>query len=104
MTDVSVSDVHNGAGTLGAITPASVATVAPGGTATFTADYTVTQDDIDAGSAITNTATSAATSPGGYTPVTADESIAPEAPAADSTLKYLQVRIAHHQSQRSRAV
>ena len=40
MTDVSVSDVHGGTGTLGAISPASVASVAPNGTATFTADYT----------------------------------------------------------------
>ena len=81
MTDVSVSDVHGGTGTLGAITPANVATVAPGGTATFTADYTVTQADIDAGSDITNTATSAATTPGGFTPVTAIESISPDAAA-----------------------
>jgi len=81
MTAVSVSDVHGGSGSLGAITPASVASVAPGGTATFTADYTVTQADIDAGAAITNTATAAATTPGGYTPVTADESISVDSPA-----------------------
>ena len=82
MTDVSVSDVHGGTGTLGAISPANVATVAPGGTATFTADYTVTQADIDAGAAITNTATTSATPAGGtYVPVTATESISPEAAA-----------------------
>jgi len=54
MTAVSVSDVHGGTGTLGPITPASVGTLAPGDSASFTADYTVTQDDIDAGAAITN--------------------------------------------------
>ena len=86
MTDMSVSDLDGGPGTLWAITPANVATVAPGGTATFTADYTVTQADIDAGSDITNTATSAATTPGGFTPVDAVESISPEAPAPASTL------------------
>ena len=86
LTDVSISDVHGGTGTLGAITPASIATMAPGASQTFTADYTVTQDDIDAGKAITNTATSAATAASGtYAPVTADESIAPESPAPSST-------------------
>ena len=87
LNNVSITDVHSGTGTLGAITPASVATVAVGDSATFTADYTVTQADIDAGTAITNTATSAATPAGGtYTPVTADESISPETAAPAATL------------------
>ena len=76
MTDVSISDVHSGTGTLGAVTPANVATLAVGDTATFTADYTVTQADIDAGGTIDNTATANATPAAGtYTPVTATESI-----------------------------
>ena len=43
--------------------------------------------DIDAGSAITNTATSAATTPGGFTPVDAVETITADAPAPASTLR-----------------
>ena len=82
LSDVSITDVHGGSGTLGAISPASVASVAVDEIVTFTADYTVTQADIDAGTAITNTATTSATPAGGtYVPVSADESIAPEAAA-----------------------
>ena len=44
---VSVSDVHGGAGSLSAITPASVASLAPGATTNFTATYTAVQTDID---------------------------------------------------------
>jgi len=87
LTNVSVSDAHSGTGTLGAITPASVATLAVGDSVTFTADYTVTQADIDSGAAITNTATSAATPASGtYSPVTADESVTPQTPAPDMSL------------------
>ena len=81
LSDVSITDVHGGSGTLGAISPASVASVAVDEIVTFTADYTVTQADIDAGSDITNTATSAATTPGGFTPVDAVETITPDAAA-----------------------
>ena len=54
---------------------------------TFTADYTVTQADIDAGSDITNIATMSATPPTGA-PVTDDETVSVEsiAPAPASTL------------------
>jgi hypothetical protein len=44
---VSVSDVHNGYGSLSAITPASVATLNPGAATTFTSTYTAVQGDID---------------------------------------------------------
>jgi uncharacterized repeat protein (TIGR01451 family) len=47
ITGVSVSDIHNAAGTLGTITPASVATLAPGANAVFQATYTVLQQDLD---------------------------------------------------------
>jgi hypothetical protein len=47
ISNVSVSDIHNAAGTLGAITPATVASLAPGAIAVFQATYTVLQQDID---------------------------------------------------------
>jgi uncharacterized repeat protein (TIGR01451 family) len=47
INNVSVSDVHLGAGTLGTITPATVATLAPGASANFSASYTTVQGDID---------------------------------------------------------
>jgi len=59
LTNVSVSDVHNGAGTLSAITPETV-DLAIGASETFTATYTITQDDVNANVPITNTATLAA--------------------------------------------
>jgi len=80
LTNVSVSDVHSGSGTLSAVTPANVGSLPVGGTASFMATYTVTQADVDAGAPITNTATAAATPPNGtYTPATADESVTTEA-------------------------
>ena len=71
LTNVNVTDVHNGAGILGVITPASVATLAPGASADFTASYTVTQADIDADADITNTGTATGTPPN-LPPVTVD--------------------------------
>ena len=55
LTNVNVSDAHSGTGSLSAITPASIASLAVGASQTFTATYVVTQADIDAGS-FTNTA------------------------------------------------
>ncbi|MFS3129420.1 sortase domain-bontaining protein [Nocardioides sp. Bht2] len=60
--DVSIADALPG---LSAITPAAVATVAEGDDATFTATYTVTQADVDAGGAILNTATASGEDPTG---------------------------------------
>ncbi|MBD8728975.1 DUF11 domain-containing protein [Frigoribacterium sp. CFBP 13707] len=68
--NVTASDVapvegdFSGTGNLGAITPGQVASLAPGGSATFTATYVVTQADVDSG-ALTNTATTTGTTPGG---------------------------------------
>ncbi len=44
---VSVSDIHLGMGTLGPITPASVASLSPGANTLFTASYTAVQGDVD---------------------------------------------------------
>jgi len=86
LRDVNITDVHNGTGTLSAITPVSV-DLAPTESQTFTATYVVTQDDIDAGVPITNTATAAATPPSGtYVPATADESVTPDAFAPELDL------------------
>jgi len=57
LTDVSVSDPLPG---LSAITPESVDSLAPGDSQEFTATYTITQDDVDAGS-VDNTATATGT-------------------------------------------
>ena len=55
VSDVNVTDVHSGTGTLSAITPANAA-LAGGESQIFTATYTVTEDDILAGNDITNCA------------------------------------------------
>ena len=84
--NVAVSDVHAGTGTLSAITPASV-DLAPGATQTFTATYTVTQADIDAGTDITNIATvDAVPAIGTLTSVTDDAAVSLEAPTPSLTL------------------
>ena len=84
LNNVSLSDNHPGTGTFSAITPATVATILPGDDVTFTASYEVTQDDIDAGTDITNTVTLAATpAQGSLPPTTADETIFIIAPAPE---------------------
>jgi uncharacterized repeat protein (TIGR01451 family) len=67
LSNVSVTDPLMG---LSAITPASVATMAPGAIELFTATYTITQSDIDAGG-VTNQALATGTDPMGD-PVTDD--------------------------------
>jgi large repetitive protein len=59
-------------------------TLAPGDTATFTSGYAVTQDDVDAGGALTNTLTVTATGPNGLTvpPADATASVAVADPVA----------------------
>ncbi|MBE1500945.1 LPXTG-motif cell wall-anchored protein/uncharacterized repeat protein (TIGR01451 family) [Amycolatopsis lexingtonensis] len=74
LTDVTVTEeAFSGSGSLSAVScPAGAAVVpvlAPGQTVTCTADYTVTQADLDAGR-ITNSATAAGTPPGGLPTVT----------------------------------
>lgn len=87
LSDLSVSDVHAGTGTLSAITPANIASLAVGDSVDFTATYEVTQADIDAGAAITNTATLSAVPAGGtFPPTTADESVASEAPTPELSI------------------
>ncbi|MBX2952435.1 MAG: DUF11 domain-containing protein [Leadbetterella sp.] len=61
LTNVTVTDPLSG---LRAITPASVAVLAPGAETTFTASYTVTQSDVNNGK-VHNTATAKGTPPTG---------------------------------------
>jgi uncharacterized repeat protein (TIGR01451 family) len=70
---VTVNDPLPG---LGAVSPVSVASLAPGASAVFTASYTVTQADLDqADGTIDNTATATGTPPGGGT-VSDDDTLA----------------------------
>jgi uncharacterized repeat protein (TIGR01451 family) len=83
LTDVTVDDTEfSGAGELSPLTPGSVATLAPGATATFTATYVVTQADIDSGT-LTNTAVATGTTPEGEPTPPSDPSteIVPVTPA-----------------------
>ena len=103
VTDVTVTDVHNGSASLGAITidtltntsgnsaddgaDALVDTLAPGDTVTFTAEYIATATDLVSGSPVTNTATATGTPASGtFIDPTATESISlsgtPRAPLA----------------------
>ncbi|MFK4851295.1 hypothetical protein ACI3KT_06640 [Microbacterium sp. ZW T6_19] len=70
LTDVEVTDTgFTGTGELSPIVcPAGAANLAPSVSVTCTATYTVTQDDVDAGS-ITNSATATGTPPEGTPPV-----------------------------------
>ncbi|HLP93646.1 MAG TPA: hypothetical protein VK168_06395, partial [Saprospiraceae bacterium] len=61
LSDVTVTDPLPG---LNPITPASVATLAPGASAVFTATYAITQADLDAGNVL-NSATATGTDPNG---------------------------------------
>ncbi|MCR1785275.1 DUF11 domain-containing protein [Nocardioides carbamazepini] len=83
LADVSIDDPKAG---LSAIMPASVATVAPGDDAEFTATYTVTQTDVDNGTAITNTATAEATDPNDGDVVSPPDSTSTNVAAATPSL------------------
>jgi len=87
LTNLSITDVHNGSGPLSAISPANVSSLAPGADTTFTATYVLTQADIDASADVTNTATLSATPERGTLPTTqGDAAVTPEAPAPAFTL------------------
>jgi len=87
LQNISVSDVHSGAGSLSAISPANIASLAVGQSVSFTATYEVTQADIDAGAAITNEATLNATPVLGSLPtITDDESVTLESQTEGMTL------------------
>jgi uncharacterized repeat protein (TIGR01451 family) len=76
MTDIRVVEgAFSGTGTLPAAT-CPVTTLAPGASVTCTTSYTVTQDDLDSGGALTNTATATGTPPGSDTPIPSEPSSA----------------------------
>ena len=64
-------------------------TLAPGDVVTFTSSYTVTQADIDDGTALSNTATVNATGPPGTTPPTDTETVTVPLEAKNSELTVL---------------
>lgn len=70
-------DDFTGAGTLGAVS-CPVVSLTPGASTACTADYTVEQGDVDAGS-IENTATAAGTTPGGVVTSDPSSTVAPSA-------------------------
>lgn len=72
LTKVTVVDDRIDAGTL---SPSSVDSLAPGEDATFTGSRLITQDDIDAGVDIVNTATASGTPPDADEPITSTESV-----------------------------
>ena len=91
LSGISLTDTHvsaGGAATLPISGGGVIASLAPGQTATLSASYTVTQDDIDAGNALTNTADATASAPAGA-PAPAPQSdsasvaVAPAAPALE---------------------
>jgi uncharacterized repeat protein (TIGR01451 family) len=76
LTNPTVDETaFSGTGTTPAVVCPTGVSLLPGQAATCTAQYTVTQEDIDAG-AITNTATASATPPGGATAPVSDPSSA----------------------------
>ncbi|MFC0261598.1 DUF7507 domain-containing protein, partial [Fontibacter flavus] len=81
INNISVDDVHPGTGTLSTLSTSDATdNVLPGQTVTFTATYTVTQQDIDLNTSIVNTATATGIAVNGD-PVSASdtETITPEA-------------------------
>lgn len=88
--DLTLSGIHvddsafSGTGTLGAIT-CPVTTLAPLAQTTCTADYTLTQADVDAGT-LTNTATAAGNPPGSTAVVTSADSSATVTPDRHAAL------------------
>lgn len=84
LTDVSITDPMPGLSAL-SCDAALPATLAPLGQVTCTATYTVTQDDVDAGT-ITNAATATATPPSGVDVEATDEVTVPADQAPDLAL------------------
>ena len=87
LENLSIADVHQGLGSLSAISPTSVASLAAGVSQEFTATYEITLDDFEAGTDIPNTATASFTPERGtLDPLIADASVSIAAPAPSAVL------------------
>jgi len=75
LTNVRITDVHNGLGTLSAISPAAVTSLAAGAEVIFTSTYVVTLADINRKTNILNTATALAAFGNANLSVTDSESV-----------------------------
>ena len=76
LSNVALTDTHvsaSGAQSLTISGGGNTGSIAPGDDVTLTATYTVTQDDIDSGNALTNTVNGTGTPPAGVTPPTASD-------------------------------
>ncbi|MCF6443304.1 DUF11 domain-containing protein [Nereida sp. MMG025] len=92
LDDIQLSDSHTSAAGTNALSLSSgglIATLAPDATATLTATYVVTQEDIDAGIALTNTVTGTAVPPTDVTPPDATDDLSVDLEAADPSLEVL---------------
>ncbi|WP_299685935.1 hypothetical protein [uncultured Tateyamaria sp.] len=90
LSNVALTDTHvSAAGTqsLAISGGGDTGSIAPGNTVTLSATYTVTQDDIDAGAALTNTVSGTGTPPAGVTPPTATGNESVSVAAANPILR-----------------
>ncbi|WP_211097168.1 DUF7507 domain-containing protein [Aliishimia ponticola] len=96
LSDVALTDTHtsaSGAQTLTISGGGQTGPLAPGDSVTLTATYTVTQDDIDAGTALTNTVTGTGTPPAGVTAPTASDDETVTVDAADPDLRVVKTEV-----------
>ena len=90
LSNVALTDTHlsaSGSQSLTISGGGNTGSIAPGDDVTLTATYTVTQDDIDAGNALTNTVNGTGTPPAGVTPPTESDTETVTVEPADAALR-----------------